>query len=353
MKAAIILLCLSATALGNNFFEQFTSRSLDQQIKKMQESVNKISDYIEKKAKGILHLEPEAPSHDWFACESCKATVSTVDYLAQQKWVATPVEDLIVGFCESFHMMAPASCDGFIRNNAPLVIHSLLGFNLKPEFFCEEVWEQCDREHYKILDPKLYIDRVLKDKPDVIKNDDYVQNLYDSIKASDAPRKTFRMLHMTDAHFDLLYKDGALTDCDWVICCRAQNGFPSDPKKQAKPWGSFNCDLPYKTIDAMGDFINAEVKPDVVVFTGDTPPHDQWNYTLPEIKEYVAKFSNFMKTKLSAYTIFPIMGNHDFEEINSEDFHKPDVMLEYMLEHWKPYLEEGSQKTFAKAGYYA
>lgn len=36
----------------------------------------------------------------------------------------------------------------------------------------------------------------------------------------------------------------------------------------------------------MGDYIRDEIKPDVIFWTGDVPPHDQWNYSEDYIKDY-------------------------------------------------------------------
>jgi len=33
---------------------------------------------------------------------------------------------------------------------------------------------------------------------------------------------------MSDPHIDTQYKVGALWKCDGYLCCRAENGFPSD-----------------------------------------------------------------------------------------------------------------------------
>jgi hypothetical protein len=36
----------------------------------------------------------------------------------------------------------------------------------------------------------------------------------------------------------------------------------------------------------MNKFINEEVKPDVIFWTGDVPPHDMWNYNLEYVQKY-------------------------------------------------------------------
>lgn len=82
---------------------------------------------------------------------------------------------------------------------------------------------------------------------------------------------------------DLQYSQGASIHCDNIICCRPGDGFPTDPNSQAGKYGSPGCDIPIDVVTTMGEYINANLKPDVIFYTGDVPPHDQWAYTL----EYV------------------------------------------------------------------
>ena len=78
---------------------------------------------------------------------------------------------------------------------------------------------------------------------------------------------------------DPLYRRGASKVCDDVICCREVNGFPTDPALQAGPLGDFGCDIPVDVVTQMGEIINNEVKPDVILWGGDVTPHDQNSYT--------------------------------------------------------------------------
>lgn len=82
------------------------------------------------------------------------------------------------------------------------------------------------------------------------------------------------MVQFTDLHMDLDYVTGAAAECDDVICCRAQYGFPSDKSLQAGPMGSYECDVPVDVLTQMGELINEQIKPDVIFWTGDSVPHD-------------------------------------------------------------------------------
>lgn len=94
------------------------------------------------------------------------------------------------------------------------------------------------------------------------------------------------MVQFTDLHLDLEYTPGAAKHCDQILCCRASAGFPSDPSQQASPYGEYGCDVPMATFELMGDFINTQIKPDVLFWTGDIPPHDMWNYNLEYVQNY-------------------------------------------------------------------
>ena len=67
----------------------------------------------------------------------------------------------------------------------------------------------------------------------------------------------------------------------------------------------------------MGEYINANLEPDVVFWTGDSPPHDQWQYDLEYVQKYQTALTDFLKANLSSFSIYPLEGNHDFEIINS------------------------------------
>jgi hypothetical protein len=69
---------------------------------------------------------------------------------------------------------------------------------------------------------------VLADKPAVIQGDNFVNNLYAKMKADTQPRKTLKVVHMSDPHIDNEYKVGASNECTGYLCCREENGFPTN-----------------------------------------------------------------------------------------------------------------------------
>jgi len=59
-----------------------------------------------------------------------------------------------------------------------------------------------------------------------------------------------------------------------------------------------------------------------------------------------------MKANLSDYVIYPLEGNHDFGEANSQSFIQPDPILDINLKLWDQWLDDNAKVQYAKAGYY-
>ena len=156
---------------------------------------------------------------------------------------------------------------------------------------------------------------------------------------------------------------GSKTDCSYIICCRndSSHKFNREDMLEAGYWGSFGeygCDIPLRTFDSMVNFVAEVIKPDVVLWTGDVVPHDIWNQSLDYVKLYMDELSRVFKGKFSKFSMYMILGNHDFEAMNSQDFEIKggDRMLETSAEYWDQYLfEEGdveARKLYEENGYY-
>jgi|JI9StandDraft_2_1071091.scaffolds.fasta_scaffold83955_2 hypothetical protein len=138
-----------------------------------------------------------------------------------------------------------------------------------------------------------------------------------------------------------------------MICCREKFGPPEDPSEAAGEWGSYLCDLPLKTFESAAAFIRDTVKPDAMIWTGDIVPHDQYNLDETEAELYQSTVSKlFHDYFYEEFPIFPIMGNHDFQNLNSEDFLEIDPMLSFDAEQWKDYLEPEAAEMLATRGFW-
>lgn len=203
------------------------------------------------------------------------------------------------------------------------------------------------------MNTQQYIDKLMLHKPLYLKKDNFIDYLYGEIASNPAPRKTLSMIHFTDLHVDLEYLPGSNKKCKNAMCCRQEDGMATDPENAAGPYGSLAlCDVPQNVLYKMGDKIN-ELQPDVLFWTGDVVPHDQWQYSLEHTQKYSKFLADYMQQNLP-WSTYPLEGNHDFGvTINSQDFTITDPMITYNLELWKVWLTEDAQKQFAVNGFYS
>ena len=93
------------------------------------------------------------------------------------------------------------------------------------------------------------MDQILATKPESLKNDDFVDNLYLEIIQTQTKRDTIKAVHLTDTHIDTEYAPGSKVDCGGYLCCRAEYGMAGPGERAAGEWGDNGgkCDLPLKT----------------------------------------------------------------------------------------------------------
>jgi hypothetical protein len=158
------------------------------------------------------------------------------------------------------------------------VIDSMSFSLMDPKFFCEVYFGICTHSRIEKIVAEDAVSQLLADKPASIANNDYLNNLYESIKGQ-IGRPTIKAVHMTDPHYDHLYAEGSDLNCNLEMCCRAVNGFPTEDARKAKKWGGWSCDLPESTIRNMLQYVKSSIKPKLFFWTGDNGAHDIWENT--------------------------------------------------------------------------
>eukprot|EP00347_Sterkiella_histriomuscorum_P022876 403336826 len=285
-------------------------------------------------------------------CEACWIVGQVLQNLIDSTTVQSYVETGAIFLCSS--QLEFFVCRGFVNSLSGVIIENLQSLIVQPDYLCTEFVNMCDQKYFNNLDPTVFVKNMLSDKPASLNGDDFVDNLYQQIAADPAKdqRSTLKVVQFTDIHLDLKYVSGTAKTCDYVICCREVNGKTNNKTDQAGPLGSYGCDVPIDTLTTMGEYINENLKPDIVFWTGDIVPHDQWEYDVEYVTNYQKRLADFMVANMSSYVIYPLEGNHDFEVANSQDFRQPDTMLEINLNLWKQWLDEEAQNVYMKAGYY-
>ena len=120
-------------------------------------------------------------------------------------------------------------CHDMVLQMSDVLMPNLLNSVFKPEYFCSRVSGFCNRPKYIVKSSKKYVDNLIAEKPEHIKDNEFISNLYEEIKQDPNPRPTVKIMHMSDIHLDFEYKVGANTYCGKPICCREEDGWPTNP----------------------------------------------------------------------------------------------------------------------------
>lgn len=189
------------------------------------------------------------------------------------------------------------TCWGFANYLNHPIIKNFFALPFSASYICQRKLKMCHYESLESIEIVDFVNTVLSDRPATIVNDDYVDNLYAGIGASDP---TYKIIHLADLHLDFKYEEGTRTDCRSTICCRKSNGYSSDTSKQAGPMGTYKCDSPINLITYLGEYIAANIDADAVVWTGDSIPHDDFRVRFKDREQIMSRLTDFFNTNMSS-----------------------------------------------------
>ena len=170
-------------------------------------------------------------------CGVCHMGINTVDFVLGRDLIRVTLENIISYICS--YSLKYEVCSGAVNEMGDVVVPQILDFLLSPSYACGRIGGFCSSHQWKTLDSSDYIQRILKDKPDFLKDNDFVNQQYRQINADPSPRKTVKVLHITDLHLDFEYKEGTNVHCDEPLCCREHNGLAPSPEDAAGKYGSY------------------------------------------------------------------------------------------------------------------
>lgn len=268
---------------------------------------------------------------DTMKCNSCLASVGAVTTFLSDENRQEIIETAIILGCATQYKVSV--CKGMVRYFSKNLFEQLLTYPADPRYFCSNYMNYCKDHKYKSLSEQDYIDNIITSKPDSLVKDDSIQKLY---QKNASPTKTIKVAMITDIHLDLDYVEGAKTECGFIACCRAVNGFTDIKSKKAGKYGHYNCDTPLDLITSMGEFMNSEIKPEAIFWTGDTVPHNMHEETDYQEKiKYVKRATEFFDANFTNLPLYPVMGNHDFQTSNLQNFENRDKMIDITKDMWK------------------
>jgi len=81
------------------------------------------------------------------------------------------------------------------------------------DYICHYLIPLCDQQTYITLNTEDYIKETLKDKPEYIRKDDFIDQLHLKISQEKENSNTYKILQISDWHVDLRYQEGTSKIC--------------------------------------------------------------------------------------------------------------------------------------------
>eukprot|EP00828_Plagiopyla_frontata_P004639 TRINITY_DN1172_c0_g1_i2.p1 TRINITY_DN1172_c0_g1~~TRINITY_DN1172_c0_g1_i2.p1 ORF type:complete len:631 (+),score=82.08 TRINITY_DN1172_c0_g1_i2:147-2039(+) len=280
-----------------------------------------------------LHLEGTA------ICDLCKNYYKDVaDKILNNNLLYTELENIAYDVCmkknkneTSCHALLIHYIDNFINN------YRLHRFDYK--YQCGYQFECFG---FKQLNWQDYQAEVLADKPPV-------KTVEPTLK------QTYKVLHLTDIHYELSYTVNTFAfDCGLSVCCWPQNGFTSNASLQAQYWGQVStCDIPYRTAEQAIQFAADYLKPDLILWTGDSNGHATWYQKEENQLVQMKKIGQLITEKFPNIPIYPIYGNHEDYPINEYNYKGNRTLINTAVAEWEKFLDADALQQLKTNGYYS
>lgn len=284
------------------------------------------------------------------SCTACKAGAGLLQHYIKSGKTEPEIIKLIYQFCVNLHIQSPRVCEGVSMLFGSEVIYVLQRVNLGPDEICSFViGDACGDVYNPYHEWEVIFPPVPKP----------------AVAELPMPKEAapfFKVLHISDTHYDPHYLEGSNADCNEPLCCRLSSGRPSNPNAAAGKWGDYRkCDTPKRTVDHMLEHIADTHKDiDYILWTGDLPPHDVWNQTKEENLEIIKETVRQMTEKFPGVPIFPALGNHESAPVNS--FPPPyvnqvDISISWLYDEldvqWRRWLPQSVSHTVRRGAFYS
>ncbi|KAL1505786.1 hypothetical protein ABEB36_005267 [Hypothenemus hampei] len=285
---------------------------------------------------------------------SCSVCNLGVGLLFREVQVGTPFDEIkakFVSLCVTFKIEIFSVCSGIFDVYGPEVIPVIQLSNIDSSNVCKLIFgEICLSPEVPSHDWNVKLP--MNPKPAFIK-----------LPLSQVGQPIFKILHLSDTHYDLDYAEGSVANCQEPLCCRGYST-PKDDEElvPAGRWGSYEkCDAPKVLLENMLEHISLQ-HPDIdyILWTGDLPPHDIWNqtkeYNLKVIRETVELVTKAFPNK----PIFPAIGNHESSPAGNfappwmtDPAHSVQWLYHEITNSWSQWLPSTTEQTVSHGAFYS
>lgn len=285
------------------------------------------------------------------SCTACKAGATLLQSYIKSGKSKEEIIKTIHQYCVNLRIQSEQVCEGVSQLFGGEVIYVLKRTNLGADEICSFIiGEACGDIYNPYHEWEVELPPIPKPTPHEL-----------PIPKEGAP--SFKVLHLSDTHYDPYYEPGANAECkEGILCCRHSSGRPTSPNGAAGKWGDYRkCDMPKRSLDHMYQHI-ATTHPDIdyILWTGDLPPHDIWNQTKEENLKILKETVKQMSEIFPGVPIFPALGNHESAPVNS--FPPPyvkqvDSSIAWLYDaldiQWRKWLPASVSHTVRRGAFYS
>lgn len=266
-------------------------------------------------------------------CESCRLTVEILkDLVVSDQFIADGM-NLAGKICKVVER--EEVCNGILNQYASVAMTAVADKYLDPDYACFNIGF-CNEPFFVAENFTHWEQEMLKDMP-----------VTEPWPISNG--ETFNFLHISDIHIDPNYVEGSIVNCNEPVCCH--NGFSES--NGAGYWGTqANCDLPPRTVQLFFKQVS-KMNLKFVLWTGDSPPHNIWNYTKENHTDFANTITELFHKYLPNVPVYPVLGNHGCFPMDQFGPGDEERILNIYADMWKDSLDSTALEQFRQNGYYS
>ncbi|XP_044255462.1 sphingomyelin phosphodiesterase-like [Tribolium madens] len=169
---------------------------------------------------------------------------------------------------------------------------------------------------------------------------------------------SFKILQLSDIHYDLNYTANGNAECGEYACCQKDQGEASSPQNACGYWSDYRrSDLPWHLVEETIKQVKTH-KFDFIYYTGDVVNHRIWETSIESNKQVISKLYSYFKSAFNV-PVYPVLGNHEPHPINLwPPQNLPDAkfsnewLFDLIGDLWSDLVGEDIRDTVLKGGYY-
>ncbi|XP_053682199.1 sphingomyelin phosphodiesterase-like [Sabethes cyaneus] len=340
------------------FDEQFAQEFLAEHLKYTESGeksarLEEMFEYLRHKPDMFrLEVEDHPIPYQTTECTACRALATTyLMYRRVLNWDRQRIADQAASTCDSLQILLPENCVKIIDKNIDVFLYIIDNKpSLTAQTFCGIIFQSgaC------VLEDPEFLDWTINIAPGGTP-------ITSSKSGPSRGANDFKIIHMTDLHYDPNYRPGYNAVCGEPCCCRVNQGVPADPADGAGEWGDYrDCGSPWRTIDNTVRQAGQQ-HPDVsyVYHTGDIIDHGVWETTKEGNIRSITQVNNLLNEVFAGKPVYSALGNHEItptnvfapSHITVPEF-SPSWVYQLVADLWASWLPSTARPTILHGGYY-